>query len=50
MFVCSRDLKQESAVKSSKNEEKSVLEEKKNQRWDVWEREKEDENEIKKRM
>ena len=50
MFVCSRNLKQESAAKSPKNKEKSVLEEKKNQRWDVWEREKGDEDEIKKRM
>ncbi len=32
MFVCSRDLRQESAAKSSKNEEKSMLEKKKNQR------------------
>ena len=41
IFVCFRDLKQESAAKSSKNEEKSMLEEKK---------EKEKENKIKKRM
>ena len=49
-FVCSRDLKQESAVKSSKNKEKSMLEEKKNQKWDNWEREKENKDEIKKKI